>query len=178
MSSWPPDPFSPPAPLVLNGRSLTVIDRAFDAFFRAQVPQTVRLARLITGSQTVGEEIAQEAFSAVYVRWGRLDEPAGYLRTAVVNRSRSYLRRLEVARRGTVRLGVPEAGHEDQYVDADGSLRAALEGLNERQRTAIVLRYWADMSEREIARALDCRPGTVKSMLSRAMDELRKVIDQ
>lgn len=178
MSSWPPDPFSPPAPLVLNGRSLTVIDRAFDAFFREQVAQTVRLARLITGSQTVGEEIAQEAFSSVYVRWGRLNEPAGYLRTAVVNRSRSHLRRLEVARRGTVRLGVPEAGQEDHHSDPDGSLRAALEGLNERQRTAVVLRYWADMSEREIARALDCRPGTVKSMLSRAMDELRKVIDQ
>jgi RNA polymerase sigma-70 factor (sigma-E family) len=178
MSSWPPDPFSPPAPVVLDGRSLAVIDRVFEAFFRAQVAQTVRLARLITGSQTVGEEIAQEAFSAVYVRWSQLDEPAGYLRTAVVNRSRSHLRRLDVARRGTVRLGLPDAGHEDRYADADGSLRAALEGLNERQRTAVVLRYWADMSEREIAKALDCRPGTVKSMLSRAMNELRKVIDQ
>jgi RNA polymerase sigma-70 factor (sigma-E family) len=155
-----------------------VVDRAFDAFFRGHVAQTVRLARLITGSQTVGEEIAQEAFSAVYVRWSQLDEPAGYLRTAVVNRSRSHLRRLDVARRGTVRLGAPPVGHEDQYTDADGSLRTALEGLNERQRTAVVLRYWADMSEREIAKALDCRPGTVKSMLSRAMNELRKVIDQ
>jgi RNA polymerase sigma factor (sigma-70 family) len=173
MSSWPPDPFSPPAPVVLEGGSLTVVDRAFDAFFRGHVAQTVRLARLITGS-----EIAQEAFSSVYVRWGQLDEPAGYLRTAVVNRSRSHLRRLDVARRGTVRLGAPPVGHEDQYTDADGSLRTALEGLNERQRTAVVLRYWADMSEREIAKALDCRPGTVKSMLSRAMNELRKVIDQ
>ena len=137
----------------------------------------MRLAHLITGSNAVGEEIAQEAFAAVYVRWDELREPIGYLRTSVVNRSRSYLRREAVARRGTRTIAATVGPSVDSYGDADGALRVALIGLNERQRTAVVLRYWADLSEKEIAAELGCRPGTVKSVLSRALNELRKAID-
>ena len=177
MSSWPKRvPPVPPAPA--GPRAVHVIDPVFEQFFREQEGQTVRLAHLITGSNVVGEEIAQEAFAAVYVRWEELREPVGYLRTSVVNRSRSYLRREAVARRGTRTIAATVQNTEDSYGDADGTLRSALAGLNERQRTAVVLRYWAGLSEREIATELGCRPGTVKSALSRAMDELRKVMGE
>ena len=188
MTSWPaPDSAHPnaaivaltaamPGPPPAAPSTIALIDPAFEDLFRAQVGPMVRLARLITGSATVGEEIAQDAFSSVYARWSTLDEPIGYLHTTVVNRSRSYLRREDVARRGITRIAVLPESSEDLHPDADGSLRRALERLNERQRTAVVLKFWADLPEKEIATLLECRPGTVKSMLSRAMDELRKVI--
>jgi RNA polymerase sigma factor (sigma-70 family) len=155
-------------------RAAPVVDPAFEAFFREHLGPMVRVGRLITGSAAVGEEIAQEAFCAVFERWSTLDEPVGYLYRSVVNRARSYLRHEGVAQRGAVRLGVTPT-HVEQ-VHADHALRQAVDGLNDRQRAAVVLKFWADLPEREIASILECRPGTVKSMLSRAMSELRKVV--
>jgi RNA polymerase sigma factor (sigma-70 family) len=147
---------------------------AFEEFFKANVGPMVRLGRLITGSAVIGEEVAQDAFAAAYRQWVDLREPGAFVRTAVVNRSRSYLRRQDVVQRNAERTRSGEPLTTDDYGDA--ALRAALAGLNERQRTAVVLKYWADLSEGEIAGLRDCRPGTVKSMLSRAMNELRKVV--
>jgi RNA polymerase sigma factor (sigma-70 family) len=152
------------------------IDPAFDAFFRANVGAMVRLARLITGSASVGEEITQDAFSAIYNRWASLDEPVGYLRTSVVNRSRSYLRHEGVVSRTGARLGVTPEAVEDVYPSDEVVLVKMLDRLNERQRAAVVLKFWADLPEKEIAEILGCRPGTVKSMLSRALADLRKVV--
>ena len=172
MKAWPPpsnnsDASAPESPT-------PVTDPAFEDFFRANVTRMVRLGGLITGSQAVGEEIAQEAFSSVYARWSTLQEPAGYLRTIVVNRSRSHLRHEDVARRGDAKVGVKPDRVEDNYPNADRSVLDALDRLNERQRAAVVLKFWSDLPEKEIATILDCRPGTVKSMLSRALDDLRK----
>jgi RNA polymerase sigma-70 factor (sigma-E family) len=159
-------------------RELAVVDPAFETFFRSNVGPMVRLGGLITGSVAVGEEIAQEGFSAIYQRWSTLDQPVGYLRTIVVNRSRDHLRREDVARRSATKIG-PSPNHtDDVYPDGDQSILKALDRLNERQRTAIVLRYWSDLSEKEIAEVLGCRPGTVKSMLSRSLSELRKVVER
>jgi RNA polymerase sigma factor (sigma-70 family) len=152
------------------------IDPTFDAFFRANVGAMVRIARLITGSPSVGEEIAQDAFSAMYKRWDSLEEPVGYLRTSVVNRSRSYLRHEGVVSRNRARVGVATEAVTDVYPSDDGALETALDRLNDRQRAAVVLKFWADLPEKEIAEILACRPGTVKSMLSRALADLRKVV--
>jgi RNA polymerase sigma-70 factor (sigma-E family) len=157
---------------------VAVADPAFETFFRANVGAMVRLGGLITGSVAVGEEIAQEGFSSIYQRWSTLDQPVGYLRTIVVNRSRDYLRREDVARRSATKIGPPRDHTEDVYPDTDRSIFKALDRLNERQRTAVVLRYWSDLSEKEIAEVLSCRPGTVKSMLSRSLSELRKVVER
>jgi RNA polymerase sigma-70 factor (sigma-E family) len=155
-----------------------VVEPTFETFFRTNVGPMVRLGGLITGSVAVGEEIAQEAFSSIYQRWSTLDQPIGYLRTIVVNRSRDYLRREDVARRSATKVGPLRDKTEDVYHDNDRSIFVALARLNERQRAAVVLRYWSDLSEKEIAEVLGCRPGTVKSMLSRSLSELRKVVER
>jgi RNA polymerase sigma-70 factor (sigma-E family) len=159
-------------------RELAVVDPAFETFFRSNVGPMVRLGGLITGSVAVGEEIAQEGFSSIYQRWSTLDEPVGYLRIIVVNRSRDHLRREDVARRSATKIGPPRDKTEDVYPDSDQSIFKALDRLNERQRAAVVLRYWSDLTEKEIAEVLGCRPGTVKSMLSRSLSELRKVVER
>jgi RNA polymerase sigma factor (sigma-70 family) len=176
LTTWPP-PADDSASLGPQ-HLIPIVDPAFETFFRTNVGAMVRLGGLITGSAAVGEEIAQDAFSAIYNRWSTLEEPTGYLRAIVVNRSRDHLRREDVARRGAARIGPTALGSEDVYPDADRSILVALNGLNERQRAAVVLRYWSDLSEKEIASVLECRPGTVKSMLSRALSELRKVVER
>jgi RNA polymerase sigma factor (sigma-70 family) len=187
MTTWPPprEPVRPPevalvmpvcASPTTDPSAPPAVDPAFDAFFRANVGAMMRTARLITGSSSVGEEIVQDAFSAIYNRWASLDEPAGYLRTSVVNRSRSYLRHEGVVSRNRTRLEVATEAVTDVYPSDEGALEKALDRLNDRQRAAVVLKFWADYPEKEIAQILECRPGTVKSMLSRALSDLRKVV--
>lgn len=142
----------------------------FDAFFRANYARTVRLAHLLTGSDTVAQDLAQDAFGRVFPRFGDLLEPVSYLRVATVNVCRTWHR---TQRRELDRLrrhGAPRptsGGEPDVMADA-------LVALPYRQRAVLVLRYWLDVSERDIAAALDCRPGTVKSLHARALDSLRK----
>ena len=143
----------------------------FDEFYRAEYAPMVRLARGLVDTSEVAEEIAQEAFAKVFERWDRLDAPGGYLRTAVINGARSELRKREVRRR--IGLGRPrQAPAERDY------LIDALDGLPPKRRTALVLRYYAGMSEREIAETMGVRPGTVKSLVSRGLAELREVIER
>jgi len=132
----------------------------------------VRLATLIVGDLGTAEAIVQDAFVEVTRRWEVLDNPAGYLRTAVVNRCRSQLRRWATARRRVA----PAA---PLHVDAPelDELWSVLAGLPARRRAAVVLRYYEDLPVAEIARLLDCRPGTVSSLLHRGLADLRKVLD-
>jgi RNA polymerase sigma factor (sigma-70 family) len=181
LSTWPAphEPLPPPAVAIVPPMGASSgIDPSFDAFFRANVGAMVRLARLITGSASAGEEITQDAFATIYNRWASLEEPVGYLRTSVVNRSRSYLRHEGVVSRSGARIGLTPEAVEDVYPSGDGLLLKALDRLNERQRAAVILKFWADLPEKEIAEILQCRPGTVKSMLSRALADLRKVVAQ
>ena len=157
-------------------RASNVLDRhvtaaRFDEFYRAEYAPMVRLARGLVDTSEVAEEIAQEAFAKVFERWDRLDEPGGYLRTAVINGARSELRKREVRRR--IGLGQPrqDPAERDYLVDA-------LDGLPPKRRTALVLRFYAGMSEREIAETMGVRPGTVKSLVSRGLAELREVIER
>jgi RNA polymerase sigma factor (sigma-70 family) len=92
-----------------------------------------------------------------------------------VNRARNHRRNQARADKGIARL-VDRAPHDLDIPDPGGALLNALAALPERQRVAVVLRYWGDWTEREIAASLGCRPGTVKSLVSRALDELRKVV--
>ena len=132
----------------------------------------MRLAAFLVGDLAVAEEIVQDAFLEVARRWDRLDTPAGYLRTAVVNGCRNHSRRLALIRRRPLpapprHVEAPE--HDDLW--------AVLARLPERRRAAIVLRYYEDLSIDEIARLLTCRPGTVSSLLHRGVADLRKVLD-
>lgn len=142
----------------------------FDRFFRRQYPATVRLAHLLTGSNAVAEELAQDAFARLYPLFETVHEPKSYLRTMTVNVCRNWHRRhvreLDRFRRhGT--SDVESTDSIDEMIDL-------ITRLPYRQRAVLVMRYWLDLSEADIARTLDCRPGTVKSLHSRALDAIRK----
>lgn len=144
---------------------------AFEEFYRAEYLGMVRLAFGLVDTPEAAEEITQDAFAKVFEHWDRLENPGGYLRTTVVNGARSELRRREVRRR--IRPGRPRQipAEQDYLLDA-------LERLPTRRKTALVLRYYGGLSEREIAEAMGIRPGTVKSLLSGGLAQLREVIEK
>lgn len=145
-------------------RLMTVAD-----LFAAEYAGMVRLAHLMTGSNEAAEELVQESFVKVMHRWHAVRDPGGYLRTTVVNACRSWHRRRMVEQRHGSAQARPEARRDAPHEMAD-----ALEALSPRQRAAVVLRYYADLSEPEIAEALGCRRGTVKSLLHRGLATLRE----
>jgi RNA polymerase sigma-70 factor (sigma-E family) len=141
----------------------------------------VRLATLLTHDASVAEEIVQEAFVALHRRWHRLSDPAaavGYLRTSVVNRSRSAVRHRIVQERYRQPAPPAPAGPEERAVQAtqDARVMAALRGLPRRQQEVLVLRYYTDLSEREIAQTLEVSPGAVKSHAYRGLAALRAAL--
>lgn len=130
----------------------------------------LRLAVLLVGSAPIAEEVVQDAFEVVGERWASLDRPGGYLRTCVVNGCRGVLRRRDLERRTVVEGAVRPPLEPDHLVE----LRDALDRLGERQRTVIVLRYFVDVPDDEIADVLECRPATVRSLAHRALAVLRE----
>jgi RNA polymerase sigma factor (sigma-70 family) len=127
----------------------------------------VRLARLLTGSMIIAEEVVQEAFLRMHQQHSSPENPAGYLRTTVANISRSHMRRLRLERRV---LAEDRVTFDDPVIDETW---AAVRKLPFRQRAVLALRFYEDLPEAEIARLLGCRPGTVKSSLHRGLAKLR-----
>ena len=141
----------------------------FDATYQSLWPGLVRLGHLLTGSQALGEELAQEAFLGLLRAGDRVQEPGAYLRRSVVNLAMTSRRRAAFER--TALSGRrEEAAHLPEHDD----LWPLLARLAPRQRCVLVLRYYEDLSEAEIARVLGCRPGTVKSLAARGLDRLRQ----
>jgi RNA polymerase sigma factor (sigma-70 family) len=138
----------------------------FEAFYRAERASAVRLCALLCGSGPA-EDLAQEAFLRVHQRFDTLDNAPAYLRVVILNLARSWLRSQGRLRRALPRL------YEDIVVSEPGrEVLDALAKLPYRQRATLVLRYWAALPERDIAAALGVRPGTVKSLASRALRRL------
>lgn len=130
----------------------------------------VRLAYLLTSDREVAEEVVHDAVLALRPRWDGIADPPAYLRTAVVNRCRSWLRRQRTARA----YDPPRV--EDPGLGAD-ELWDALATLGDRHRTAIVLRFYEDLPDAAIAEALGCRPATVRTLVRRGLHALRKEIE-
>ena len=149
-----------------------VVPFGFYDFYNLQFAPMIRLARGLVDTSECAEEIVQDAFVRVFERWDGVVEPLAYLRIAVINGARSELRKREVRRRFLRQQPLAGAPTEGDY------LLDALGELSSRRRTALVLRFYAQMSEREIAQAMDVRPGTVKSLVSRGLADLRKVIER
>jgi len=143
---------------------------AADALFRAEHDGMVRLAVLLVGSRGLAEEIVQDSFSAVLQRWDSLDRPGAYLRTVVVNGCRMALRRRETERRHRELDPPLSVELPAELVE----LHQALTVLPDRQRIVVVLRYFADRTDSEIAETLGCRPATVRSLAHRGLVRLRK----
>jgi RNA polymerase sigma-70 factor (sigma-E family) len=150
----------------------------FAAFYRREYDQAVRLAWLLTGSKAAAEDVVQNAMTEVYRALERIESPEAYLRRSVVNRGRSW-RRDERRQRDRATMLASSGGDRGQALDgADAELLDAVRRLPYRQRVVIVARYWGGWSEADIAMTLGCKPGTVKSLASRALDRLRKEVPQ
>jgi RNA polymerase sigma-70 factor (sigma-E family) len=155
-------------------------DEAVTRLFAAHYRTLVRTASLLLADSGRAEEIVSDAYVALHAHWRRLrdtDKALAYLRAAVVNRSRSALRHRRVVERhlATTTLGPDapsaEAGALDRIRHV--AMIAALAELPARQREALVLRFYADLSEAEIAEAMGCSRGSVKSHTSRGVAALR-----
>jgi RNA polymerase sigma-70 factor (sigma-E family) len=147
------------------------------ARYDRSAPAAIRLAYLLTGDRVLAEDLAQDAFVRVAGRLAHLREPGAfdaYLRRSVVNLAKNHFRRRAVERAFLDRT-VPApaaAGPEQPVVDRRATM-AALAKLPHRQRAAIVLRFYEDLPEDEIARILRCRTGTVRSLVTRGVHALR-----
>jgi len=150
-------------------------DELVAALFDEHYPGLCRLAAMLLGDATGAEEAVQEAFLRTYSGWRRIRRPdraQWYLRAAVVNQCRSRNRRRISEDRGNRTAWVAE----DRTTPAWDSERAgeamvvldAVDALPPRQREAVILRYYRDLSEADVAAALGCSIGTVKSQLSKA----------
>lgn len=153
---------------------------ALEALYRAHASDFVRLAYVLTGDPHVAEDVAHEAF----VRAGRklfgLRDPErarGYLYRTVVNLCRGRGRKLARERAATARLPRPERTALPEPVEHD-ALWDALLGLPLRQRTALFLRYYQDLSEVQTAETLGCSLSAVKSLVNRGLAELRATVER
>src|ERR1700684_2263698 len=156
------------------------LDEEFRDFMHGRWPAMVRLAYALTGDQGHAEDVAQTAFARAYASWPkvrRTGSPEAYVRRIVINDNLNRFRKHRVAERLTGTL--PESGTPDgtRTSDERSALIAALQQLGSRQRAVVVLRYWLDLSEIEVATALGCSVGTVKSQASRALASLRQSAD-
>lgn len=156
------------------------LDAEFRKFMHARWPAMVRLAYALTGDSGHAEDVAQTAFARAYASWPRVSRtgnPEAYVRRIVINENLNRFRKHRVAERLTGTL--PESSIPDATRTSDerSALIAALQQLGPRQRAVVVLRYWLDLSETEVAAALGCSVGTVKSQASRALASLRQSAD-
>jgi len=159
------------------------ISRLFDEHYRG----LCRLAGLVLGDSTAAEEVVQEAFLRTFSGWWRVRHPERaqwYLRTSVLNICRSRLRRRTTEERGNrvswnSSYGSGAASHDESAMSDESMMLVELvRRLPARQRDAVVLRYYEDLSEAEIARVLGCAIGTVKSQLAKARSTLARALEQ
>ena len=156
---------------------MTTTDETFDAFVRARLPALLRFAHAVTGDPHTAADLVQDALERTGVRWSKLDrlgDPEAYVRRAIINGRASRWRK---HRRETLVATLPEnsATPSDDGLDRD-ELWQLVRALPTRQRAIVVLRYYEDMSEAQIAATLGCSPGTVKSQANKAISKLRNAM--
>lgn len=150
-------------------------DDDFRAFVEREWAPLVRTAYLLTGDRGHAEDLVQAALEKTHRKWARIsrmEAPVAYVRRTMVNTAISWRRRRRVSE---VPLLVADGPAADPYgqVDQRQQVLAALRTLPPRMRAVLVLRYFEDLGEADIADALGCSVGTVKSQASRGLDRLR-----
>lgn len=148
------------------------------ALYASHAPDALRLAYLLTGDRSLAQDLVQDAFARLVGRLAHLRAREGfdaYLRRTIVNLSKDHFRRKRVERtylatqagqwRATTTVEPDVAAHE--------AMRTALLELPPRQRAAIVLRFYEDMTDQQVGGILRCRPATVRSLVSRGVQSLR-----
>ncbi|OQR61342.1 SigE family RNA polymerase sigma factor [Streptomyces maremycinicus] len=149
----------------------------FQEFVRARWSRLVRTAYLLTGDVHHAEDLTQTALAKAYRSWRRIsrtDNPEAYVRRMLVSCNSDRFRKRRVTEALT--SAPPERAGRDEgagRIEERGSLLAGLAQLPPKQRAVVVLRYWEDLSEAEVADVLGCSPGTVKSQASKGLAKLR-----
>ncbi|MDP9181508.1 MAG: SigE family RNA polymerase sigma factor [Actinomycetota bacterium] len=145
----------------------------FEEFASAAMPTLLRFGHVLTGDALRAEELVQQALVSTWGRWRGIehDQPLAYVKRAMVHAHTSMWRRSRREARFPTTYDPaapegPDLGERDRTV-------TALRLLPPRQRAVVVLRYYEDLSEADIARVLGCSPGTVKSQASKALQTLR-----
>ena len=174
----PPEVIRVPAPSGAWDASEVVTE-----IYTAHYNQLVRLAVMLVHDVQTAEEVVQDSFEAMHLAWRRLRETEkalSYLRQAIVNKSRSVLRHRKV-----VELHAPKPAPDEQSAEhaaltliERSAVTSALRSLPERQREAVVLRYYGDFSEADIAKAMGISRGAVKSHTARAMASLKSTLER
>ncbi|MGW4944933.1 SigE family RNA polymerase sigma factor [Actinoplanes sp. NPDC004185] len=155
----------------------------FEEYVRARGDALRRFAHLLCGDRHLGEDLVQEVLIKAYRRWSRIeaDDPDGYLRTALVRSHVSWLRRRSSGERPGRRESVPQTtappgrsvpDFADQHASRD-DLWARLDRLTRAQRAVLVLRYYEDLDDRQIAEVLRCAASTVRVHAARGLARLR-----
>jgi RNA polymerase sigma-70 factor (sigma-E family) len=176
------------APVAFTAQARTV-SAAWDAsdavteIYKAHYNQLVRLAVMLVHDVQTAEEVVQDAFEAMHLAWRRMrdtEKALSYLRQTTVNKSRSVLRHRKV-----VEMHPPKPAPDEQSAEhaaltliERSAVTSALRVLPERQREAIVLRYYGDFSEADIAKAMGISKGAVKSHTARAMAALKSILEE
>jgi RNA polymerase sigma-70 factor (sigma-E family) len=152
----------------------------FTEFVAARTPALIRLAYLLTGDQHAAEDLLQTALMKTASRWGQVrhEDPERYVRTVLYREQVSWWRR---RRRHEVAVHPPpDVGYADPsgHTDLRVSMREALLRLSPDHRAVLVLRYYEDLTESQVAAVLDCSVGTVRSRTHRAVSRLRVLLPE
>ncbi|GGN92195.1 DNA-directed RNA polymerase sigma-70 factor [Streptomyces albiflavescens] len=158
-------------------------DEEFQSFVIGRWPRLMRTAFLLTGEQHAAEDLVQTTLEQVYVAWRRVgaaDDPEAYVRRVMINaHARKHRRRLKefLAPKDDSGLTheLPDSGDRIAQADDRSALLMALAQLPARQREAVVLRYWEDLSESQAAEAMGCSVGAVKSNAAKGIAKLRAI---
>jgi len=159
-------------------------EELFGAFVAARMDALLSYAYVLTGDRHAAEDLVQTALARTALSWWRVrnrDDPEGYVRRAILRTQVNVWRRRRAGREVSAAVPPePPPGHGDPAgaVDDRDEMWRLLAVLPARQRAVLVLRYYEDLPEAEIARALGCRPGTVKSQAAKALARLRQELSK
>jgi RNA polymerase sigma-70 factor (sigma-E family) len=158
---------------------------SFDEFFNEHYDEVVRTVALAVGDRPRAEDATQEAFARAYRKWGsvsRMDRPVGWVVVVAMNQLRRWANRVDRPERAhleslDVRAAADVTSDPSEAVVDGATLQAALDRLAPRQRATVVLRFLCDLPTEDVARALGCSTGTVKSALHTALSRMRVELD-
>lgn len=186
--SWPegedrPAAAWPVAAPAIGGREADARASGFEAFFREEYPRLVALLIAVTGSRSVAEELAQEAFLRAHVRWDRIvryDRPGAWVRRVALNLASHHRRRRRSEQSAVDRLGRQRPSEPYAYADtaiAGDDFWALVRRLPPRQAAAVALHHLEDRPVAEVAAILGCAEGTAKAHLHKGRAALARMLD-
>jgi RNA polymerase sigma-70 factor (sigma-E family) len=153
---------------------------SLEELYAAHAPDGIRLAFLLTGDRALAEDLVQDAFARLVGRLRNLRDPnafGSYLHRTIVNLASSHFRHRRVERAYLERRASAQPAIGNVNDELDERMHNALLELPERQRAAIVLRFYEDLTDVQTAAVLRCSPGTVRSLVSRGMTTLREALE-